>query len=172
VEAKDAEILGLRLELDALREVARRLELRLAELERRLSMDSSDSGTPSSKEGIGAKAARKAREKKERQESERERDKNRKPGGQPGHREKARNATLTRTSGRPLSRRRSAGPAAPPWTARTQRSRGGRRSSTSRSSARSPRSFCPGWPFEPGTLQLTAGRSAVELSRKGRAKAR
>ena len=66
VEAKDAEISGLRLELDALREVARRLELRLAELERRLNMDSSDSGTPSSKEGIGAKAARKAREKKDR----------------------------------------------------------------------------------------------------------
>ena len=85
VEAKDAEISGLRLELDALREVARRLELRLAELERRLNMDSSDSGTPSSKEGIGAKAARKAREKKDRQESERERDKNRKRGGQPGH---------------------------------------------------------------------------------------
>ena len=54
-------------------------------MERRLSMDSSDSGTPSSREGIGAKAARKAREKKERQESERERDKNRKRGGQPGH---------------------------------------------------------------------------------------
>jgi hypothetical protein len=85
VEAKDAEISGLRLELDALREVARRLELRLAELERRLNMDSSDSGTPSSKEGIGAKAARKAREKKDRQESERERDKSRKRGGQPGH---------------------------------------------------------------------------------------
>ena len=67
-----------RLEASAERE--RRLELRLAELERRLSMDSSDSGTPSSKERIGAKEARRAR-----QESERERRKDRKRGGQPGH---------------------------------------------------------------------------------------
>jgi Transposase IS66 family len=67
-----------RLEASAERE--RRLELRLAELERRLSMDSSDSGTPSSKERTGAKEARRAR-----QESERERRKDRKRGGQPGH---------------------------------------------------------------------------------------
>ena len=39
--------------------------MRVAELERRLRMDSTDSGTPSSKERIGAKEAR-------RQESERE----------------------------------------------------------------------------------------------------
>ena len=44
-------------------------------------MDSTDSGTPSSKERIGAKEARRAR----RQESERERRKDRKRGGQPGH---------------------------------------------------------------------------------------
>jgi transposase len=44
VEAKDAENAVLRAELDAERELRRRLELRLAELERRLSMDSSDSG--------------------------------------------------------------------------------------------------------------------------------
>jgi len=56
------------------------MELRLAELERRLGMDSSDSGTPSSKERTGAKEARRAR-----QQSERERRKDRKPGGQPGH---------------------------------------------------------------------------------------
>ena len=43
-------------------------------------MDSGDSGTPTSKERIGAKEARKAR-----QESERERRKDRKRGGQPGH---------------------------------------------------------------------------------------
>src|SRR5579862_5395524 len=43
-------------------------------------MDSSDSGTPSSKERIGAKEARRAR-----QQSERERRKDRKRGGQPGH---------------------------------------------------------------------------------------
>ena len=40
VEAKDAENAVLRQELDAERELRRRLELRLAELERRLSMDS------------------------------------------------------------------------------------------------------------------------------------
>jgi hypothetical protein len=49
-----------RAELDAERELRRRLEPRLAELERRLGMDSTDSGTPSSKERIGAKAARRA----------------------------------------------------------------------------------------------------------------
>jgi len=70
--------------LEAAAERAHLLELRVAELERRLSMDSSDSGTPSSEEGTGAKAARKARE-KDRHESERERSKDRKRGGQPGH---------------------------------------------------------------------------------------
>ena len=77
---RDAEVAALRAGLDATRERERRLELRLAELERRLGMDSSDSGTPSSKERIGAKEARRAR-----QESERERRKDRKRGGQPGH---------------------------------------------------------------------------------------
>jgi transposase len=79
-EAKDAEIAVLRAGLDGARERERRLELRLAELERRLGMDSGDSGTPSSKERIGAREARRAR-----QESERERRKDRKRGGQPGH---------------------------------------------------------------------------------------
>jgi Family of unknown function (DUF6444) len=74
------EVLALPAGLDAARERELRLELRLAELERRLGMDSSDSGTPSSKERIGAKKARRAR-----QQSERERRKDRKPGGQPGH---------------------------------------------------------------------------------------
>jgi transposase len=68
-------------ELSASRERERRLGLRIAELERRLSMDSTDSGTPSSKERIGAKEARKAR-----QQSGRERRRDRKRGGQPGHR--------------------------------------------------------------------------------------
>ena len=77
---RDAEVAGLRAERDADRELIRRLGLRLAELERRLNMDSSDSGTPSSKERIGAKEARRAR-----QQSERERSKDRSPGGQPGH---------------------------------------------------------------------------------------
>ncbi len=81
VEAKDAENAALRAELDASRERERRLELRLAELERRLGMDSTDSGMLSSKERIRAKEARRA----QRQESERDRRKDRKRGGQPGH---------------------------------------------------------------------------------------
>ena len=82
-EAREAENAVLRAELDAERELRRRLELRLAELERRLSMDSSDSGTPSSKERVGAKEARRVR-----QQSERERHADRRRGGQPGHRGK------------------------------------------------------------------------------------
>jgi transposase len=80
VAARAAEIEVLRAELEAERELRRRQDLRLAELERRLGMDSTDSGTPSSKERIGAKEARRAR-----QESERERRTDRKRGGQPGH---------------------------------------------------------------------------------------
>ena len=90
IEAKDAElgalraaVAGLRADLEAERELRRRLELRIAELERRLRMDSSDSGMPSSKEPIGAGERRRAE--RRRQESERERRKDRKPGGQPGH---------------------------------------------------------------------------------------
>ena len=60
VEAKDAEVAVLRAELEAERELRRLLELRLAELERQLRMDSSDSGTPGSKERIGAKERRRA----------------------------------------------------------------------------------------------------------------
>src|SRR5437016_11640437 len=60
VEVKDADIAMLRQELDAERELRRRVELRVAELERRLRMDSTDSGTPSSRERIGAKEARRA----------------------------------------------------------------------------------------------------------------
>ena len=62
----------------------RLLEPRIAELERRLGMDSSNSGTPGSKEPIGAKERRKA-ERRDRDTSERERRKDRKRGGQPGH---------------------------------------------------------------------------------------
>ena len=75
------DIVVLRAALDAERELRRVLELQVAELRRRLGMDSTDSGTPSSKERIGAREARRAR----RQESERERSRDRKPGGQPGH---------------------------------------------------------------------------------------
>ena len=73
----------LRSAQEASAEVIRRLELRLAEVERRLALDSSNSGTPTSREGIAAGEQRKAR-----QRSERERSKDRKPGGQPGHRGK------------------------------------------------------------------------------------
>jgi len=82
VEARDAEIAALRGEPETERELRRRLELRIAELERRLRMDSSDSGTPPSKEPIGAREQRRARQ---RQQSERERRADRKAGGQPGH---------------------------------------------------------------------------------------
>jgi len=87
IGAKDGQIAALQASLEvalagleASRERGRRLELRVAELERRLSMDSTDSGTPPSKERIGAKEARRAR-----QQSERERRKDRKRDGQPGH---------------------------------------------------------------------------------------
>ena len=87
IGAKDEQIAALTASLEAAlaalegeREIRRRLELRLAEVERRLSMDSTDSGTPSSKERIGAREERRAR-----QESERERRKDRRRGGQPGH---------------------------------------------------------------------------------------
>lgn len=84
IEAKDAENVMLRAELEAVLERYRRLELRAAELERRLGQDSTDAGTPTSKESIGARQQRKA-ERKKRDTSERERRKDRKRGGQPGH---------------------------------------------------------------------------------------
>ena len=72
VGAKDGQITALTASLEAAlaalegeRELRRRLELRVAELERRLPVDSTDSGTPSSKERIGAKEARKARQQSE-----------------------------------------------------------------------------------------------------------
>ena len=101
VEAKDAENQVLRAELEAARERERRLELRLAELERRLRMDSTDSGTPTSKEPIGARERRRA----ERQESERERRKDRRRGGQPGHPGRGLARDRTRASARTRIRR-------------------------------------------------------------------
>jgi transposase len=87
VEAKDEQIAAPTASLeaalagmDAERELRRRMELWPAERERRLSMDSTDSGMPSSKERIGAEEARRAR-----QQSERERSRDRRRGGQPGH---------------------------------------------------------------------------------------
>ncbi|MGH3282378.1 MAG: IS66 family transposase [Trebonia sp.] len=85
VEAKDTEISVLRAGLEAALERERRLELRVAELERQRRTDSTNSGTPPSKDRIGARERRKAEEKRERQSSERERSKDRKRGGQPGH---------------------------------------------------------------------------------------
>jgi transposase len=84
VEAKDAEVSLLRAELAAEREPRRRLEPQVAELRRRRGMDSTDSGTPTSKESIEASERRKA-ERRSRHQSERERRKDRKRGGQPGH---------------------------------------------------------------------------------------
>jgi hypothetical protein len=84
VEARDAENAALLAELAAERELRRRLELRVAGLERQLGRDSTTSGAPSSKDSIGARERRKA-ERKARQESERDRRKDRKRGGQPGH---------------------------------------------------------------------------------------
>ena len=66
VGAKDGQITALTASLEAaLAALEGERELRVAELERRLSMDSTDSATPSSKERIGAKEARKARQQSE-----------------------------------------------------------------------------------------------------------
>jgi transposase len=84
IEAKDAENAVLRAELEAQLQRYRRLELRVEELERRLGSDSTTSGTPPSKDPIGARERRKA-ERKARQSSERDRRADRRRGGQPGH---------------------------------------------------------------------------------------
>jgi transposase len=84
VEAKDTENVVLRAELSAALDRERRLELRIAELERRLNQDSGNSGKPSSKDSIEARERRKA-ERRKRDNSERERRTGRKRGGQPGH---------------------------------------------------------------------------------------
>ena len=125
IGAKDEQIAALAAALAASLERERRLELRLAEVERRLSMDSSDSGTPSSKERIGAKEARRAR-----QQSERERSRDRKRGGQPGHEGKGLKRDPDPGEKKDAAPPGNAGPAGRPWTARRPLSRGGRRSST------------------------------------------
>jgi hypothetical protein len=66
-------------------------DLKIAELQRRLGAGSDDSGTPSSKESIEAKARGKAERRARKAQrdtdtSSRERSKDRKRGGQPGHR--------------------------------------------------------------------------------------
>jgi len=78
------------------------LEAENADLRRRLGMDSSDSGTPISKESIEAAAKRKA----ERQISQRVRSKDRRPGGQEGRK----GAGLEPARGLEIDRTRSADP--------------------------------------------------------------
>jgi Family of unknown function (DUF6444) len=129
IEAKDAENAMLRAELEAQLERYRRLELRVAELERRPGSDSTTSGTPPSKDPIGARERRKA-ERKARQSSERERRADRKRGGQPGHPGAGCRGIRPRTSGRKCRRRPSARGAGPPWRERTGRAACGRRSGT------------------------------------------
>ena len=63
IEAKNAENAVLRAELEAQLERYRRLEQRVAELERRLGSDSMTSGTSPSKDSIGARERRKAERK-------------------------------------------------------------------------------------------------------------
>ena len=75
----------LRAEVEVWRERCRRLEVKVAELERRLGSDSTTSGTPASEDSIEARERREAERKKEGQVSERERRKDRGRGGQPGH---------------------------------------------------------------------------------------
>jgi hypothetical protein len=130
IEARGTENALLRGELEAQLERYRRLELRVAELERRLGSDSTNSGIPPSKDPIGALERRKAGRKKERQSSERERRKDRKRGGQPGHPGAglARDPAPDEQTRRRL--RRSARGAGPGWRARTGRVPGGRRSGT------------------------------------------
>jgi transposase len=88
--AKGSELEALRAAKDSenaeLREALRLLTLRVAELERQRGSGSDDSGTPSSKEPIAAKARRKAERKaRDTDTSSRERSADRSRGGQPGH---------------------------------------------------------------------------------------
>lgn len=85
IEAKDTENALLRSELEAQLGRYRCLELRVAELERRLGSDSTNSGIPPSKDSVQTRERCKAERRKERQSSERERRNDRKRGGQPGH---------------------------------------------------------------------------------------
>jgi hypothetical protein len=90
---RNVEIAALRLEKDVenaeLRAVVGALMLRVAELERQLRSGSDDSGTPTSKESIAAKARRRAERKARREQdrggSSRQRSADRSRGGQPGH---------------------------------------------------------------------------------------
>jgi hypothetical protein len=129
IEAKDAENAVLRAELGAQRERYRRLELRVAELERRLGSDSTTSGMPPSKDPIGARERRTAERKAgslRNGTGARTAD----VAGSRGIPGRGCRGTRTRTSGRTCRRRRGARGAGPPWTARTGRAAGGLRSGT------------------------------------------
>jgi transposase len=88
---RDAELAAVRAQKDAeiaeLRASLKAVMLRVAELERRVGSGSDDSGTPSSKEPIAARARRKAERKARRDTdtSSRERSADKAKGGQPGH---------------------------------------------------------------------------------------
>jgi Transposase IS66 family len=86
--ARDTESAELRAENAELRAMVHALGLQVAELQRRLGSGSDDSGMPTSKESIEAKARRKA-EREARQQagggSSRQRSKDKPRGGQPGH---------------------------------------------------------------------------------------
>jgi transposase len=78
----EAELGAVRSERDRARARVAELELEVAELRRRVGMDSTNSSVPPSKEPIGAREKRRA---ERRAGSERVRSKEKKPGGQPGH---------------------------------------------------------------------------------------
>jgi hypothetical protein len=93
--AREAESAELRAENAELRAMMHALGLQVAELQRRLDSGSDDSGTPTSKESIEAKARRKAEREARREQqdqeqeprggSSRQRSKDKPRGGQPGH---------------------------------------------------------------------------------------
>jgi transposase len=86
IEALEAGGARQRSQIEALQAVVAAQGLQIAELRRRLGMGSDDSGTPSSKESIQARARRKAeRRERARDVSSRERSPERRRGGQTGH---------------------------------------------------------------------------------------
>ena len=88
VTTRDAETAELRAENVELRAMVHALGLQVAELQRRLGSGSDDSGMPSSKEPIEAKARRKAERQARREQrggSSRQRSAEQSRGGQPGH---------------------------------------------------------------------------------------
>lgn len=83
---RDAELARKDAELAAVRATLEAVLLRVAELERQVGSGSDDSGMPSSKEPIAAKARRKAERKaRDTDRSSRERSPDKARGGQPGH---------------------------------------------------------------------------------------